>query len=101
MTAGAVHVALVLPTLAALAGILAAWDPRIAKQDVYQPAWVVLCVASVFVQWTLLGLLKLWRGSEGSRVSVMGALTTVALAGVLFGAGFWLLRSGLDVPTAP
>jgi hypothetical protein len=95
-TAGVVYAALMIPTLTILAGILAARDPRIARQDVYQPLWLVACIVSVFVQWILLALVGLWRRPEASgpsdtgRRSAAAAWVTAALVAGLFGAGFWL-----------
>jgi 4-amino-4-deoxy-L-arabinose transferase-like glycosyltransferase len=95
-TAGVVYAALVIPTVSVVAGILAARDPRIARQDVYQTLWLVACVASVFAQWVLLGFLGLWRRavesepSETKRRSAAVAWVTTALVAAFFGAGLWL-----------
>jgi 4-amino-4-deoxy-L-arabinose transferase-like glycosyltransferase len=95
-TAGVVYAALVLPTLAVFAGILGVHDPRIARQDVYQPLWLIACIASVFVQWALLALVGPWRRPEESaapetkRRSAAAALVTTALVAAIFGAGLWL-----------
>jgi hypothetical protein len=93
-TAGVVYVALVIPTVAICAGILAARDPRVSRQDVYQPVYAVACVLSVLVQWALLGLLSLWRrgGQQlaGLPRSQAAAVMAVGLVTVLFGVGAWL-----------
>jgi hypothetical protein len=95
-TAGVVYAALIIPTLAAFAGILGARDPRIARQDVYQPLWVVACILSVFAQWALLAFLGQWQHPQESLPSKAGQRSAVdmwivaALVAVIFGTGFWL-----------
>jgi hypothetical protein len=49
--AAAVHLALLLPAVAIGAAILATWDPRVARQDIFQARWILLALASVAVQW--------------------------------------------------
>jgi hypothetical protein len=53
-----VFLALLPPTLAIAAALLATCDPRVLRQDVYQAIWVLLAVASVPLQWRLLAWLR-------------------------------------------
>lgn len=48
--------ALALPTLAGATAILATFDPRVPRQDVYRSVWLLLALASVPLQWTWLAL---------------------------------------------
>jgi hypothetical protein len=95
-TAGVVYAALVIPALALFAGILAAHDPRIARQDVYQPVWLVACILSVPIQWVFLALVGRWWHHQGALPSKTGARSaaaawvTGALLAAIFGGGFWL-----------
>ncbi len=60
-----VYLALVPATLAIAAAVLATYDPRIAKQDVFRGIWVFLAIVSVPLQWELLVLVV--RGRESGR----------------------------------
>src|SRR5262249_879831 len=51
-----VYLALVLPTLAVAAAVLATYDPQVIPQDVYRVRWLLLAVLAVPAQWGLLAL---------------------------------------------
>jgi hypothetical protein len=61
-----VSLALVLPTLALAGAMLAVYDPRVARQDVYRPLWLVMGIVAVLGQWVLLALL--WRGQSARPI---------------------------------
>jgi 4-amino-4-deoxy-L-arabinose transferase-like glycosyltransferase len=91
----AVYLALVPATVAIAGGVLAAYDPRIARQDVYRGLWVFLAVASVPAQWLLLALVGQVQlpglcayVRELGKVPRLGftALTMIALVII----GYWL-----------
>lgn len=92
-----VYLALVLPTLALAAAVLATYDPRIAIQDVYRGWWVALALLAVLLQWALLALMPIASAPE-----VLGALTQPRAPGVVLAitilvvAGFWLRVRDID-----
>jgi hypothetical protein len=98
-----VYLALVPATLALAGAILACYDPRVARQDVYRDIWVLLAVLSVPLQWGLLALTSRryaipWRlpwGARSANKGLAGALgpqrwAEVALLVLVVGIGFWL-----------
>ena len=58
-----VYLPLVPATLAIACGLIATYDPRIARQEIYQARWVLLALASVPLQWGLLALRRSKRPS--------------------------------------
>jgi hypothetical protein len=51
-----VYLALLPTTLAIGGGVVSTYDPRVARQDIYQEMWLYVAVAAVPLQWLLLGL---------------------------------------------
>jgi hypothetical protein len=96
---GAVYLALLLPALALGVGVLAIFDPRVAKQDVYREVWLWLAVAAVPLQWGLLAVLALVRGAPRLRPRLPRlGWATVAVV-ILMVLGFWLRVR--DIHTEP
>ncbi|MGA2033382.1 MAG: glycosyltransferase family 39 protein, partial [Thermoguttaceae bacterium] len=89
-----VYYALLPATLAVGAGILAVYDPRIARQDVYRAEWMALAVASVVLQWAWLAMAAWrWKSSPqpaAMRKSTWRAIWPGALVLGLVVLGFWL-----------
>jgi hypothetical protein len=83
------YLALLPPALALGAALLATYDPRVARQEVYRPLWVVLAVASVPLQWALLALAA---GRPALRLPrpALPRVGAAVLLGLLVAAGFWL-----------
>jgi len=65
-SAPVVFLALVPATVGIAAAVLATYDPRIARQDVYQLKWVLLAAASVLAQWGFLRVARRRRGIVSS-----------------------------------
>lgn len=92
-----VYLALVLPTLAIVSGILATHDPRIGSQDVYQDRWLFLAIVSVPLQWLALSALALIHTVRWKAFSCcIGAMPTArALWIPALLAGLMLMGFGL------
>jgi hypothetical protein len=95
MGAGMVYLTLALPTLAIALAVIATWDPRVARQDVYRGVWLFLAIMSVPLQWCLL-----WKPANRNLKSAVGScsprplrcpdLAFRILVFALMGVGFWL-----------
>jgi hypothetical protein len=98
--AGVVHAALVPATLALAAAVLAACDPRIPRQDVYQARWLLWAVASVPLQWFVLALVSRWpahwRLANLATLQKRDALVAGTIVLGLMGIGLWLRLRGLE-----
>jgi Dolichyl-phosphate-mannose-protein mannosyltransferase len=90
-----VYLALVPATLAIAGAVLATYDPRVARQDVYRGAWVAWAAASVPLQWGLLALAVRSRKQDGPpdlpRMGRVARTWAVGwLVSMLVAVGFWL-----------
>jgi hypothetical protein len=92
---GVASLALIPATLAIGTALLLTLDPRVARPSVYQARWVVLALASVPVQWLLLGMaVRLWPARQTTVPAERRAFRhSLAVAGVvllLIVVGGWL-----------
>jgi hypothetical protein len=79
-----------LPAAVTLGGaVLASFDPRVARQDVYRGLWVWLALASLPLQWALLALAARRPAVRAGRPA-LGKIAAAGLLLVLVAVGFWL-----------
>jgi 4-amino-4-deoxy-L-arabinose transferase-like glycosyltransferase len=89
------YMPLVPVSVAIAIGVLATFDPRVGRQDVYQGRWVALAAAAVVVQWLWLMSMgwiaetRFGRRREHIRPLLGAILTGLLLVGILAG-GLWL-----------
>ena len=90
---GIAYLALLPTAAAAAAAILVTFDPRIARQDIFQPRWVAIGLAAIVVQWAWV-LLTAGRPARpwiGRRTRPLWrAVATIALVTVIVAAAFSL-----------
>ncbi len=97
---GLVFLSLLPVTAAIAAALLATYDPRVARQDVYQPKWVALAVAAVLIQWLALAAFACWRrlrsGERADGPAAPWVVRPTLVLAVLLGVGFWLRFQGIE-----
>lgn len=99
-----VYLALLVPALALGGAFLASHDPRVSRQAVYHPAWLILACGLVLLQWVLLrqGLSGDLAGpSLGASLKELASSRRAAywLLAALILVGFWLRIR--DIRTEP
>ena len=98
-----VYLALVPATLGIAGAVLATYDPRVDRQDVYRGLWAVSAVASVLFQWMLLAAVRgrprsgpEVEGVDRPRGDVQGTRVVVAVLIALMAIGFWVRVRDLE-----